>query len=236
MIKNVLVRNVGKCLLLFFVAVMVGAFSFVLTPSHAEAANTSIYRFYNLNTGTHFYTASTEERDNINARWGYMYRYEGVAWNRSFTPVTIFRFYNVNTGVHFYTASVAERDNVNARWGYMYRYEGVAWGGETTPVTTISTPSGSSSYAKGASVTVKWTTNIAISDGEFGVWARSGSQNWYDYKPVTPNGSNSYILGLTLDTAVAGSGYNAIVAWRPIAGSGTWGSWGTSPGTFTVTP
>jgi hypothetical protein len=32
-----------------------------------------------------------------------------------------------------------------------------------------------------------------------------------------------------------GSGYQAIVAWRPNAGFGAWQSWGTSPGSFSVT-
>ena len=39
-----------------------------------------VYRFINLRDGSHFYTASSAEVANVNERWGYIYRYEGVAW------------------------------------------------------------------------------------------------------------------------------------------------------------
>lgn len=90
---------------------------------------TSVYRFWNIN-GTHFYTASATERDNVGRRWGNIYRYEGVAYNitnNGANNIQLYRFYNMRNGTHFYTISPAERDNVVRRWGNIYRYEGVAY-------------------------------------------------------------------------------------------------------------
>jgi hypothetical protein len=40
-----------------------------------------VYRFYNLQNGSHFYTASAEEADMVIAAWPTVYRYEGpVFW------------------------------------------------------------------------------------------------------------------------------------------------------------
>ena len=94
------------------------------------ANNTPLYRFFNLNTGTHFYTASAAEKDSVIANLGGVYRFEGVAYNVSSSPVgatAVYRFYNVTNGTHFYTASVAERDSVQANLGAIYRLEGPAF-------------------------------------------------------------------------------------------------------------
>jgi len=40
-------------------------------------------------------------------------------------------------------------------------------------------------------------------------------------------------LSVTLDVP-AGSGYQAIVSWRPTAGSGSWTAFATQTGSFTV--
>jgi hypothetical protein len=39
-----------------------------------------VYRFYNVRNGAHFYTASTQERDEIIAKWSARYVYEGPAF------------------------------------------------------------------------------------------------------------------------------------------------------------
>ena len=88
---------------------------------------TPMYRLYNPNSGEHFYTGSTEERDMLaDAGWAY----EGVAWN---APITsgdpVYRLYNPNSGDHHYTMSADERDwLVSLGWNY----EGVAWNSATT--------------------------------------------------------------------------------------------------------
>ncbi|NTW28210.1 MAG: hypothetical protein HGA39_02450 [Coriobacteriia bacterium] len=93
--------------------------------------NAPLYRFYNKTNGSHFYTASTEERDVVIARWSAIYQYEGVAYNVCATAragaTPVYRFYNKTNGSHFYTASTGERDVVIARWSDTYVNEGVAY-------------------------------------------------------------------------------------------------------------
>ena len=99
----------------------------------------------------------------------------------------------------------------------------------------VSAPTGSTSYPVGADLTVSWTTSPATaSGGEFGVWARSAAGGYYGETLVAASGGSSYGAALTLNVPVGG-GYQAIVAWRAIAGSGAWTVFGTSPGSFAVT-
>lgn len=90
-----------------------------------------LYRFYNRVRNTHFYTASSAERDMVIATWPGVFTYEGVAYNVSTSAAAntmpIYRFYNVRTGSHFYTASDAERDMVIATWPDLFTYEGTAF-------------------------------------------------------------------------------------------------------------
>ncbi len=85
-----------------------------------------VYRFYNMRNGTHFYTPTDAERDQVITQWGYIYRYEGIAYQTraSKNEQPLYRFFNMRNGSHFYTASPSERDQVITQWGYIYRYEG----------------------------------------------------------------------------------------------------------------
>lgn len=98
------------------------------TTSSTPAAAT-VYRFYNVRTGAHFYTASETERDLVIQRWPNIYTYEGVAYSFNGAPgsVPLHRFYNRVSGAHFYTASEEERLLVIARWSNIFTYEGVAY-------------------------------------------------------------------------------------------------------------
>ena len=92
------------------------------TPSVNEDGTYNMFRLYNPNSGEHFYTSNTSERDKlINVGW----RYEGVGWKapaKSNTPV--YRLYNKNAGDHHYTMSIDERDKlVSVGW----KYEGIGW-------------------------------------------------------------------------------------------------------------
>ena len=100
---------------------------------------------------------------------------------------------------------------------------------------SVSAPTGSGSYVAGASLTVAWSTNRVTSSGEFGLWARSPAGSWYVGKLLRPSGASSYSTSLPLDVPV-GSGYQAIVAWRATAGSGSWSLFGTSPGASRSSP
>ena len=98
--------------------------------SWIDGPPSAVYRFWNTN-GTHFYTASQTERDNINKTLGYAYRYEGEAYplnyNSGRNTVPLYRFYNTANKTHFYTANQAEADNINSNFGYAYKFEGAAW-------------------------------------------------------------------------------------------------------------
>jgi hypothetical protein len=93
-----------------------------------------LYRFYNLRTGTHFYTADEGEKNNVINTLGYLYHYDGIAYDVSSFDGTfdgfsqpVYRFYNRQAGTHFYTADPAERDNVINTMGWLYSYEGPAY-------------------------------------------------------------------------------------------------------------
>ena len=89
-----------------------------------------LYRFFNVRTGTHFYTASEAEKDTLIATLSKVYHYDGPVCDVSLTSAgaqPVYRFYDFKRDVHFYTASTSERDSIVAHLGYIYRYEGVAY-------------------------------------------------------------------------------------------------------------
>jgi len=92
-----------------------------------------MYRLYNPNSGEHFYTASTIERDGlVTLGW----KYEAVGWTApSTSSAPVYRLYNPNAGDHFYTQSVNERDGLVALG---WNYEGIGWYSETD--TTMQVP------------------------------------------------------------------------------------------------
>lgn len=89
-----------------------------------------LFRFYRPSNGTHFYTVSPEERDQVIRTLSKTYKYEGPAYMVSIDPTNrwpIYRFYNKQGGSHFYTIDPAERDWVTSQLGWKYTYEGVAY-------------------------------------------------------------------------------------------------------------
>lgn len=94
------------------------------------ANNVPLYRFYNKRTGTHLYTASEEEKNNVVSTMSSTYHLDGVAYmvsSYSAGATPIYRFYNVRKGTHFYTADEGEKASVIANLGAIYRYEGPAF-------------------------------------------------------------------------------------------------------------
>ncbi|MBN1192280.1 MAG: S8 family serine peptidase [Coriobacteriia bacterium] len=53
--------------------------TYAVNPGPA-ASSVPVYRFYNLTNGSHFYTASADERDTVMAKWPNVYSYEGPAF------------------------------------------------------------------------------------------------------------------------------------------------------------
>lgn len=53
--------------------------TYEVTPS-PEAAKLPVYRFYNVQNGSHFYTSSEAEKSHVIATWPHIYQYEGPAF------------------------------------------------------------------------------------------------------------------------------------------------------------
>lgn len=98
----------------------------VLTKASARSP---VYRFYNTQTGAHFYTISVTERDRVKNTLP-VFAYEGEAFYVSavadvgLSPV--YRFYNTQTGVHFYSISAEEKTHIEANLPQM-KYEGIGY-------------------------------------------------------------------------------------------------------------
>ncbi len=68
-----------------------------------------IFRLYNPNSGEHFYTGSSYERNSLVAvGW----QYEGIAWYCPSDGIPVYRVYNPNAGDHHYTTNKYEYDSL----------------------------------------------------------------------------------------------------------------------------
>ena len=85
------------------------------TPSIPETVEDGVYRFFNTQTGTHFYSASEIERDSIINNLDH-FNFESAAFKAATEAngptASVFRFFNTETGTHFFTQSTVERDSV----------------------------------------------------------------------------------------------------------------------------
>lgn len=98
-------------------------------PTDPEDEGQLMYRLYNPNSGEHFYTLSTVERDNlISVGWND----EGTGWKAPSSGDAVYRLYNPYAGEHHYTMSTVEKDNLTSL-GWID--EGVRWySGGYTPL------------------------------------------------------------------------------------------------------
>jgi len=113
------------------------------------------------------------------------------------------------------------------------------WGGRVfAPLVTVATPAFplGAGYPVHSTLTVSWTVSGAPAAGAFRIWARGGGDAWYRLSApdVPASGAGAYGQAVTLDVA-AGPGYQIVVAWSAL-GAAPWSGWGTSSGSFAVTP
>lgn len=94
--------------------------------------NPSVYRFYNVETNSHFFTSSAGEATSVYNSLA-QFHYEGVAFSHLGlyadnydSVVNVHRFYNESTGTHFYTANEAEVTYVQNTYSNLL-YEGVSY-------------------------------------------------------------------------------------------------------------
>jgi hypothetical protein len=82
----------------------------------ASNSDTTVYRFFNNDTGVHFYTANPEEKIAVEQLDNYSFEgasYQGIdPLTGQGSSVPVYRFLNEDTGVHLYTVSTQERDAV----------------------------------------------------------------------------------------------------------------------------
>ncbi|MGI4810122.1 MAG: lipase family protein [Janthinobacterium lividum] len=98
-----------------------------ITPT---TTGVQVFRFFDTNTGTHFYTSSVSERDQTIASRVDL-TYEGVGLNAQIqasdpAAAPVFRFFDTHSGSHFYTTSATERDGLRSGTTGL-TYEGVAF-------------------------------------------------------------------------------------------------------------
>lgn len=119
-----------------------------------------VYRFYNPNSGEHFYTISPNESYNLElAGW----TLEGFNWTSPKTGNNVYRLYNPNTGDHFYTLNENEYNHLKT---VGWKQEGASfYSGGNLPVLRLYNPNergaGSHHYTtsekeKNHLVTVGW--------------------------------------------------------------------------------
>lgn len=99
-------------------------------PVTVTASDTvTMWRLYNPNSGEHFYTGNTAERDHlVHVGW----KSEGTGWTAPVSGDPVYRLYNPNAGDHHYTLNPAERDMlVRAGW----KSEGIGWYSAAASVT-----------------------------------------------------------------------------------------------------
>jgi len=131
---------------------------------------TYMYRLYNKNSGEHFYSGNSLERDNL-VRYGWTY--EGVAWIAPSTGTPVYRVYNRYAGDHHYTTNFSEVQMlVSAGWNY----EGIGWySADNTgaPLYRLYNP-----YCTGAG-SHHYTTSVSERDYLIGVGWRYEGIGWY---------------------------------------------------------
>lgn len=113
------------------------------TPAPTINQKGEMYRLYNPNSGEHFYTGDTNEKDQLTSMG---WKYEGIGWyapSSSATPV--YRLYNKNSSDHHYTIDINEKNTlVRAGW----KDEGIGWysdDAKTVPLYRVYNPNSAKS-------------------------------------------------------------------------------------------
>ena len=90
----------------------------------------TVYRFYDANSGVHFYTSDKNERNYVYDRLD-NYTYEGASYtgidpSAEIESFAVYRFYNRDSGTHLYTIDENEKNVVRQELDN-YNYEGEAF-------------------------------------------------------------------------------------------------------------
>jgi|TARA_E500000318_G_scaffold85190_2_gene81070 hypothetical protein len=101
-----------------------------------DAGPDAVFRFFNTENGSHFYTKSVAERDHVISTLD-NFNYEGIAFSAAGSGALptdeVHRFFNTQTGTHFFTQSDAEKESIETNLPH-YSYDGVAYDAYAEPV------------------------------------------------------------------------------------------------------
>lgn len=97
-----------------------------------STGNKPVYRFYSPSNKSHFFTASSTEKNRIIATYPETeWRYEGIAY---YVPTTstgnrpVYRFYSPSNKSHFFTVSGSEKNRIISTYPETeWRYEGISY-------------------------------------------------------------------------------------------------------------
>lgn len=104
-----------------------------------DCGGDEVFRFYHPTNGVHFFTPSSQERDDLIGKPEWGYRYEGVAYEAPGSGGTeLFRFFHREKGYHFMTANSAEADTIIGKPEWGYAYEGRSY--QVSPTQSEATP------------------------------------------------------------------------------------------------
>jgi hypothetical protein len=93
-----------------------------------------IYRFYNKLNGKHFYTIDPAEKNDVLAKWPWVFDFEGIkyytlAQEGQAGTLPVYRFWSTVLGTHFYTIDEAEKNHLinDEPVKFFWTYEGPAF-------------------------------------------------------------------------------------------------------------
>lgn len=146
------------------------------TATPAATATLGVYRFFDTNTGTHFFTADTNEKDGLKNSASRGYRPDLVQETNGFgaidpnstdtSKVQVYRFFDTAHGTHFFTASQTEADTLRNSGSVGYRPDLVF--------------EASSSFYEHATQQAGDTAVYRFFDSQFGTHFYTGDQKEYD--------------------------------------------------------
>jgi hypothetical protein len=92
---------------------------------------TPVYRFWNSQINSHFYTISVTERDKIIDEYPNIWVYEEIAFyayqDQISNSVPVHRFWNKISGAHFYTIYESEKEKLINEYPHVFEYEDIAF-------------------------------------------------------------------------------------------------------------
>ena len=84
----------------------------------ASPSSEAVFRFFDKVDGTHFYTASVNERDALATTRSSEMTYEGIAFYENAAPqsgdTAVFRFFDTVHGTHLFTQNASEKASILA--------------------------------------------------------------------------------------------------------------------------